>query len=107
MLAETSFSNLNQNGFKYPPTYGYYNFILTAFNAGTSTVKQYGSDYFIMEPQPDQNLILFEALNRQAGHLTVLRFKWKLSIAAVAGDEIWLEFQTNNGSYSDSGVYKD
>lgn len=47
-------------------------------------------------------LLEFEALNRQAGHYTILRFKWQLAVAAVAGDEIWIELTSNNGYYAGS-----
>ncbi|KAL4505422.1 hypothetical protein ABPG72_002484 [Tetrahymena utriculariae] len=105
MLVETKMSASNNNGWQYPSTFGYYQFILQVYNQVSTLPQEIGYDYFLVKPQPDQNLILFQPLNRQSGHFNIFRFKWLLSVAAVAGDEIWIEFQTNNGNYNDNGSF--
>ncbi|KAL4456555.1 hypothetical protein ABPG74_000662 [Tetrahymena malaccensis] len=105
MLVETKMSASNNNGWQYPSTFGYYKFILQVYNQVTTLPQEIGYDYFLVKPQPDQNLILFQPLNRQSGHKNIFRFKWQLSVAAVAGDEIWIEFQTNNGNYNNNGQF--
>ncbi|EAR88802.2 hypothetical protein TTHERM_00262980 (macronuclear) [Tetrahymena thermophila SB210] len=105
MLVETKMSASNNNGWQYPSTYGYYQFILQVFNQVSSLPQEIGYDYFLVAPQPDQNLLLFQPLHRQSGHMNVFRFQWRLAVSAVTGDEIWIEFQTNNGNYNDNGAF--
>lgn len=101
LLLSTINGGSSNNGFLYPSTYGYYPIQITAYT-GPSTAKEVFYDYIVLEPIVDEMLLEFEALNRQAGHYTILRFKWQLSVAAVAGDEIWIELTSNNGYYAGS-----
>ncbi|KAL4505423.1 hypothetical protein ABPG72_002485 [Tetrahymena utriculariae] len=82
------------DGFQYPTNIGYYKFTLKGYQGGNP--KEYGTDLLPIEAEGDSSLTV-TTLNTNIGHPTVINFQWTITVAAASGDEIWLEFQTNNG----------
>ncbi|EAR88803.2 hypothetical protein TTHERM_00262990 (macronuclear) [Tetrahymena thermophila SB210] len=93
LLLTTRYAD-SYDGFQYPANIGYYKFTLKGYQGANA--QEYGTDLLSIEAEGDQTLQV-TALNTNIGHPTVINFQWQITVAALLGDEIWLEFQTNNG----------
>lgn len=82
--------NDDPNGYKYPPNWGYFRFLLNGKDS-SGVSKQFGYDNFLMAPEPQSNLLKIHAICKQPAHNTVLRLKWKIIEEAKPDDELWIE----------------